>query len=54
MKFLLVQEWGEEEGVVREWGFLVGCKSGERKEGAGREGAFVGYHTGIFIVRETR
>jgi hypothetical protein len=40
MKFLVVQEWEEEEGAVREWGFLVGCKSGETKEGAGREGGF--------------
>jgi hypothetical protein len=31
--FCWLQELGEEEDVVREWGFFVGCKSGERRKG---------------------
>jgi hypothetical protein len=41
MRFLLVARVGRgREGVVRDWGVFVGCKSGERKRALGEKGGF--------------
>ena len=55
--------WGEEESVVRGWGFFVGCKSWERKRALCENGVFCwlqewgaeegARRMGIFMARRT-
>jgi hypothetical protein len=47
--FCWLQELGQEEGVVREWGILLVARVGRGEEGARRKGLFMarGIHSAI-------
>jgi hypothetical protein len=51
--FCWLQELGEEEGAVREWGFLLVAKVGRGEEGGGRKGIFMARGTHSAIIEKT-
>jgi hypothetical protein len=43
---------GDEDGVVREWGFLLVARVGRGEEGAERKGIFMARRTHLAIIEK--